>query len=240
MNLAIARSILSVVSLLFVAWVMPMPSQAATVNATLTVQNGPYHSTWRQRGASNTWDAVWTGHSTITTVMEGSIQGNQVLMRRTASSDGYFCEYRGSIAPNGVDVSGTQVCPGLTPSSWSGRLGTSGGEAVVLPSLTGAWVHSADPSVQPPDSRVILVQEGPRVTLTHAYKARGRWLTLVCQGTLAGQALRLPCAWAEGGNPFGFAAPTLDLKVSPDGNRLDGVLTAAGAGSQESHYSRLP
>ncbi len=240
MNPAIVRSMLSVVSWLFAAWLTPAPALAATVNATLTVQNGPYHSTWRQRGASNTWDAVWTGHSTITTVMEGSIQGNQVLMRRTASSDGYFCEYRGSIAANGVDVSGMQVCPGLAPSSWSGRLGTSGGEAVVLPSLTGAWVHSADPGVQPPDSRVILVQEGARVTLTHAYKARGRWLTLVCQGTLSGQALRLPCAWAEGGNPFGFAAPSLDLKVSADGNRLDGVLSAAGGGSQGSHYARLP
>lgn len=223
----------------------PVPAQApvpgSTSNGMISVQNGPYSSTWRQRGSSTTWDAVWSGPGSITTVMEGSIQGNQVTMRRTSSSDGHICEYRGTIAADGVSVSGTQSCPGLPQSSWSGRIGLAPGEPRAAQSLTGPWVHAAQGGAQVPDSRVILVQDGDRVTLTHAYKTNGKWVTLVCQGSIAGQALQMPCSWAPGGNPFGFASGTLDLKVSPDGNRLDGVIRAAGGASQqESHYSRVP
>jgi hypothetical protein len=106
-------------------------------------------------------------------------------------------------------------------------------------SLTGAWVHSADPRAHTADSKVIVVQEGATVTLTHAYRTGGRWVTAVCHGSLAGASLPLRCRWAPGGNPLSFADFSLDLKLSADANHLDGTLSSR-AGNQQSHYSRVP
>jgi hypothetical protein len=141
--------------------------------------------------------------------------------------------------------SGMQTCPGLAAAPWTGRLGPAPGPAPngsgASQSLTGPWAHSADSGAQVSDNRVILLQDGDRVTLTQTYKTSGRWMTLVCQGSLSGQALRMPCAWAPGVNPLGFANITLDLKISSDGNHLDGVINSPGGGSpQQSHYTRLP
>ncbi len=109
-----------------------------------------------------------------------------------------------------------------------------------IQSLTGPWVHSADPNFHTDDSKVIVIQDGNRVTLTQTYKVSGRWVTLVCQGSISGQDLRMQCNWAPGGNPFGFANTTLNLKLSSDGNHLDGTISPNTGSSQESHYSRVP
>jgi len=106
-------------------------------------------------------------------------------------------------------------------------------------SLTGPWVHSADARTQTPENKVIIVQEGNRVTLTQTYKTNGRWVTVVCQGAISGQDLRMPCNWAAGGNPFGFANFTLNLKISADRNHLDSAPEST-TGIHESHYSRVP
>ena len=108
--------------------------------------------------------------------------------------------------------------------------------------LTGAWVHIADASIQTPDSKVIVVQDGSLVTLTMAYKSsgtQGYWVTLICTGPLSGSDVHLRCNWAPGGNPLGFAGNALlVMRVSADGNHMDGMLQSTG-GTQESHYSRL-
>jgi len=124
-----------------------------------------------------------------------------------------------------------------TPIGSSSPVGTPSPASI---SLTGPWVHSADARTQTPDNRVILVQDGNRVTLTQTYKTSGKWVTLVCQGPITGQDPRMPCNWAAGGNPFGFANGTLNLKISSDGNHLEGALAPTTGGSQESHYSRVP
>ncbi len=120
---------------------------------------------------------------------------------------------------------------------------TRQGEPAAALNLTGAWVHSADASTPTPDSKVIVVQDGNRVTLTAAYKSegtQGRWVTMTCPGTLENGEVRLRCNWAPGGNPLGFAGDfTLTMRVSPDGNHMDGTLRSAAGRTQESHYSRL-
>jgi hypothetical protein len=118
-----------------------------------------------------------------------------------------------------------------------------GGGAPATPppaSLTGPWAHSADPRAQTTDNRVVLVQEGSAVSMTHTYKTNGKWVTAVCQGPVSGQALKMQCRWAPGGNPFSFANYSLALTLSADGNRLDGTLSPAAGSAQESHFSRLP
>ncbi|MBI4891168.1 MAG: WSC domain-containing protein [Acidobacteria bacterium] len=110
-------------------------------------------------------------------------------------------------------------------------------------SLTGAWVHSSDQNAQTPNSKVIITQDGMRVTLTQSYKmeaTRNLWLTIVCSGTLSGNDVNLVCDWAPGGNPLGFAGGSrMSMRLSADGNHLDGTLSGP-QGVQGSHYSRIP
>lgn len=106
---------------------------AAMAQASLAVSAEGWNSTWVQRGSSGLWDAVWTrGGDQVTTVMEGSIRGAQVTMRRISSSDGALCEYRGTIGADGRSVTGTQACPGFATQSWVGQL--QGGRSPIFPS----------------------------------------------------------------------------------------------------------
>jgi hypothetical protein len=110
-----------------------------------------------------------------------------------------------------------------------------------IQSLTGPWVHSADPNFRSDAPKVIVIQDGNQVTLTQTYEVNGRWVALICQGSISGQDLRMQCNWAPGGNPFSYANGTINLKLSSDGNHLDGINARwAGGGTQESHYSRVP
>lgn len=107
---------------------------ALMAQTSLSVSAEGWNSVWVQRGSSGLWDAVWTrGGDQVSTVMEGSIRGAQVTMRRISSSDGALCEYRGTIGGDGRSVSGTQACPGFATQSWVGQL--QGGRAPILPNL---------------------------------------------------------------------------------------------------------
>lgn len=93
----------------------------------LSVSADGWTSIWRQRGNSGVWDAVWVnGNQRVTTVMQGSIRGDQVEMRRSSSSDGVLCSYRGSVGPDRRSVSGTQACPGHDEVPWFGQFGEAG------------------------------------------------------------------------------------------------------------------
>lgn len=97
-------------------------------------------------------------------------------------------------------------------------------------------MHSADPAFKTHDSKVIVIQNGSQVTITHTWKYNRRWMVAVCRGALSGNTLRADCNYAPGGNPFGFSAGVATWVVSGDGNHLDGTI----GGGQESHYSRIP
>ena len=88
--------------------VMPPPT---TANASLgTVWNeteSNQNAVWTRRPGTNTFDASWSnGH--VRAVLDMSVQGNQVTVRRTQSTDGYDCVYTGTITGN--QVSGTFGC----------------------------------------------------------------------------------------------------------------------------------
>jgi len=116
--------------------------------------------------------------------------------------------------------------------------------SVVRASLTGAWVHSADRNTVTPNSYVIIIQDGDRVTKINSYKPfpnRPEWQTLSCVGPLTGNRITFKCNWAPGGDPNSFGPPKGAsvpwpevYDVSPDGNHLNGV----GTGAQ--WYSRKP
>jgi hypothetical protein len=127
-------------------------------------------------------------------------------------------------------------CVGFTSIQCSS--GSSKPQTSPSTSLTGAWVHSADPRTQVPDSLVIIVQDGSSVNLTQTYKTSGKWVTLACRGVLSGLDLPMLCNWVPGGNPFGFAGNwKWEMKVSADGNHIDGADPKSG---HEAHYSRRP
>jgi len=77
------------------------------------------------------------------------------------------------------------------------------------------------------------------VTLQAAWTNVGRWVTVVCEGTLSGKQLELACHNPPGGNPFGFQPSWLKLTLSADGNHLDGT-TGSGSEVHESHWTRRP
>jgi len=56
-------------------------------------------------------------------------QGNRVFVKRTSSSDGYLCEYEGTVAADGVTVTGTVRCPGNPNSfTWQATIDCRGSE----------------------------------------------------------------------------------------------------------------
>ncbi len=79
-----------------------------------------YTGVWTRRGSSNVFDAVWTrdgqDRRQVTAVLTITNQGNRVLVKRTSSSDNYLCEYDGTVAADGVTVTGTMRCPGNSSS----------------------------------------------------------------------------------------------------------------------------
>jgi len=72
--------------------------------------------TWMRRGSSNVFDANWGGE--VTALLTISMQGDLVKVERRGSSDGNDCEYQGTVAPDGVTVSGTYSCKKGGPYAW--------------------------------------------------------------------------------------------------------------------------
>ncbi|MBI4892755.1 MAG: hypothetical protein HY821_19175 [Acidobacteria bacterium] len=183
--------------------------------------------------------------------MEGTITREGVFTARlvhtagvSPSANGYEQNRKYTLSADGKTLDGESVF--VRGGGHHATLKRTGGSGTAVPatalpeSLTGPWVHSADRNAQPGDNRVVMVQSGSRVTMTQTYKTSGKWVTLVCEGPLQGQNLAMNCQWAPGGNPFGFANAVLELKLSADGNHLDGRLRATTGGAQDSHYSRVP
>jgi hypothetical protein len=175
--------------------------------------------------------------------LEGTVDGRRVrLVRRwPGGTQSYELTLDGTLNR----MSGTFDGARDTTVGNDAQLEREHGSAAPTPlavSLTGPWVHSADPNARTEDSRVIVVHEtkGNEVTMTHAWKTGGRWVTAICQGPLAGHELRMECRFAAGGNPLGFAAFSLHLQLSADGNHLDGSIVNPVPARQESHYSRIP
>ena len=54
---------------------------------------------WTRRPCSNTFDAAWS-NGRVRAVLEMSLQGNQVTIRRSQGTDGYECVYTGTITGN--------------------------------------------------------------------------------------------------------------------------------------------
>ncbi|NQU58519.1 MAG: hypothetical protein HQ513_14905 [Rhodospirillales bacterium] len=68
--------------------------------------------TWKRRGGSNLFDAIWDRYTRrVTTLVEVNIQGKRVTAQRKQSSDGYLCSYVGNLSADGRSVSGTYTCP---------------------------------------------------------------------------------------------------------------------------------
>jgi hypothetical protein len=208
-----------------------------------------WSGTWTREGNSNTYVAhyVNAGRNALKTAdfrVTAESFSNSVLRFRHPQNGYYDIRLKPGERTGAGTMSWCVTVGCAFELEFAGTLSEKpGGESVSRPpvaSLTGPWVHSADARTQTPDSRVILIQDGSRVTLTNTWRTNGRWVTLVCQGSLSGIDLPMQCAYAPGGNPFGFANTFMNLKLSADGNHLDGGITAPPAAIQESHYSRLP
>ncbi len=93
-----------------------------------------YTGVWTRRGNSNIFDAVWTrdgqDRRQVTAVLIIRNQGNRVFVRRTSSSDNYLCEYDGTVAADGVTVTGTMRCPGnSTAVPWQATIDCRGADS---------------------------------------------------------------------------------------------------------------
>jgi hypothetical protein len=79
---------------------------------------GGWKAVWTRRGDTNVFDAVWAnsdGRKT-TTVNSVTVDGNNITINRTASSDGIVCTYIGILV--GAKVSGTFACAGDGAGQW--------------------------------------------------------------------------------------------------------------------------
>ncbi len=82
--------------------------------ARFTETEGNYTAVWTRRGNTNEYDAVWSrnGRQQVTAVISITTQGNRLIARRIQSSDGYLCEYEGTVSGDGVTITGTVNCSG--------------------------------------------------------------------------------------------------------------------------------
>jgi hypothetical protein len=85
----------------------PPPPAPASLGSVWNEAEGGEQAVWTRRPGTNTFDASWS-NGRVRAVLEMSLQGNQVTIRRSQSSDGYECVYTGAI--NGNQASGTFGC----------------------------------------------------------------------------------------------------------------------------------
>jgi hypothetical protein len=75
-----------------------------------------FNATWKRRPGTNLFDGFWAGVN-VSALLEINVSGNRVTVHRSQGSDGYVCDYTGTV--NGNEVSGTFGCnknPG--PIAW--------------------------------------------------------------------------------------------------------------------------
>jgi hypothetical protein len=97
------------------------------------------HAVWTRRPGTNVFDASWS-NGRVRALLQMSLAGNQVTIRRTQSTDGYDCTYTGTI--HGNQAGGTFGCnrfAGYKP--W--RATIQGGIAAAVPAVTTSPVVPA-------------------------------------------------------------------------------------------------
>lgn len=87
---------------------------ACGMPARITETEGDYTGIWTRRGNTNEYDAVWSsnGRRQVTAVISITTQGNRIFIKRISSSDGYQCEYEGTVGSDGTSITGTVSCGG--------------------------------------------------------------------------------------------------------------------------------
>jgi len=82
-----------------------------------------WNAVWTRRGNSNVFDVNSSKSGTnLTAVQTIEINGNQVTIRRSFSSDGNTCDMKGTISADGVTVTGTYYCKNGGPYNWSAKI----------------------------------------------------------------------------------------------------------------------
>lgn len=84
-----------------------------------------WSGTWVRRGDSNFFDATWTnGNASDRADLQISLSGQRVHILRTPrrGQRGLTCAYDGTLAPDGVNVSGTYICPGQPQAKWNATI----------------------------------------------------------------------------------------------------------------------
>lgn len=118
---------------------------------------------WTRRGDSNVFDVRGTkpGMPTFTAVQTIEIRGNRVFVNRTWASDGNTCEHEGTIAADGITVTGTYRCKSGGPYSWRATIRCdgdgSGGPGGICDdprtlSIMDEWLARAIPPQKPGES----------------------------------------------------------------------------------------
>jgi alkylated DNA nucleotide flippase Atl1 len=83
-----------------------------------------WQGVWTRRGTSNVFDAVWAdGSARASAELTITISGDQVTVDRRNQTDSGTCDYVGTLADDGVTVTGTYSCswaPG--PFDWSATI----------------------------------------------------------------------------------------------------------------------
>jgi hypothetical protein len=230
----------------------PSATQTSLGRVWHVTEIGSWTATWTRRGDSVVFDGLWLrGTPRVTGVLTMTVQGSTIRIQSRQQTNNYDVDYEGTLAQDGRSIRGSLlVIRTGTRENWQATIDAVGATSSPQPpppssaptppptvlSLTGPWVHSADPNFKTHDDRVIVIQEGTQVTITNTWKYNGRWMVVVCRGPLSGNTVRAQCHYAPGGNPFGFGEGVATWVLSRDWNHLDGTIL----GGQESHYSRIP
>lgn len=83
---------------------------------------GAWKGVWSRRGDTNVFDAAIAlpDGRKVTTANSVTIDGSNITINRTASSDGVLCTYTGILV--GAKVSGTLACPGHGTGQWQATI----------------------------------------------------------------------------------------------------------------------
>lgn len=200
-------------------WAALLFAPGATAQTTLAVQADGWESLWIPRGNSGVWDAVWRrGGEQVVTVMEGTVRGGQVALRRLSSSDGVLCEYRGSIGPDGL-ASGTQSCPGHANLAWTGEVqGRAPGGG-----LAEAFGSSTSLSVEADGWRSVWRQRGRSNTWDAVWVNGDQRVTTVMQGTVRPDLIDLRRTSSSDGVMCSYRG-----RLGPDRRTISGVQSCPG------------